>query len=121
METAELADGLESRDAVDLGMDRRRNGVGPEGNRAVLGEERSGGQERKNVGEGLSPSPYAAKSQGLPYWPIVNGTTAAVFSHPIASLPPESDMSTKPIVNWSIDTAGVIIVMGTRTTSNFGS
>ena len=38
VEPAELADRLERGDAVDLGVDRRGNGVGPEGDRAVLGE-----------------------------------------------------------------------------------
>ena len=37
MEARELAHGFECRHAVDLGVDRRGDGVGPEGNRALLG------------------------------------------------------------------------------------
>ena len=50
-----------------------------------------------------------------------SGTTAPVFSHAIAILPPWSVTSTNAIVNWSTENAGLTIVMGTRTTSNFES
>jgi hypothetical protein len=76
---------------------------------------------RPDGARGLGWGASLTESKWKRYLATVKGTTAAVFSQAIASLPPASDMSTKPIENWSIETAGVIIAIGTRTTSNFGS
>ena len=145
VEPSELAHGLERGDAVDLGMDCRGNGVGPEGDGSILGGRRCGGKggdcEKE---EAPSPLPSPPTGGGEPesslsrrerdgvrgapdrikmkrYLPTVKGTTPAVFSQARASLPPVVVMSTKAIVNCSMDTAGVAMVIGTRTTSNFGS
>lgn len=80
------------------------------------GTEAAADPENGGRGSGQQAGPT-----GEGYFATVNGTNAAVFSQAIASLPPASVMSAKAMVNWSIETAGVTIVIGTRTTSNFAS
>jgi hypothetical protein len=65
--------------------------VGPPHTAAPTGE-----RDGHVVGEGLVPS---RSPTALPYCVTVKGTTAPVFSQAIASFPPLSDMSTKPIEN----------------------
>ena len=110
VEAPELPDRLERRDAVDLGVDRRRDRVRPERDGPVLGDQGPGGERGESGWRRRSRWRYLA---------TVNGTTPPVFSQTMASLPPASFMSTNAIVNWSTETAGVTIVIGTRTTSNF--
>ena len=97
MEARELAHGLEGRHAVDLGVDRGGDGVGPEGNRPLLGRaaDRADEPGKRRGGPGALPSRANIRA----YCATVNGTSATVLSQAIASLPPASDMSTKPIVN----------------------
>lgn len=122
MEPRKFSYGFERCDRVDLRVDRAGDGVGPEGDRAVIAGRDAGRQEKSRRREEIPRrcAPRDDKGFGL-YGSTLNGTTAPVFSQTIASLPPCSVMSTKAIVNWFTENAGVAIFIGTRTRSNFGS
>ena len=78
MEPRELADGLQGLAAVHLRVDRRRNRVRPEGDRAIFsgGGPRDEEKCRRRAGDSL----YDEST--------LKGTTAPVFSQAMAILPP---------------------------------
>lgn len=109
VEARELPDRLERRLPVDARLDRGGNRIRPEGDAAVLRRDGARDEEERRRGDGSF------------YETTLNGTTAPVFSQTIAIFPPWSVMSTNAIVNWSTETAGVTMFIGTFTTSNFAS
>jgi hypothetical protein len=117
VKAGELADELQRRPAVDLGVDSGGNGVRPERDGALFRRGDRGGGD----GSCREDDRRRRASGPIYYESTLIGTTAPVFSQPIAIFPSRSDISAKPIVNCSIETFGVTMVMGTRTTSNFGS
>jgi hypothetical protein len=81
VEARDLADELERRPAVDLGVDGGGNRVRPERDGAVFRRGDRDGRGREGDRRRRAHGPIYDES-------TLKGTTAPVFSHPIAIFPP---------------------------------